>query len=92
MELTNKQLTYSVSHQSAEFKMTGSVHINEMNRITNLNGNLYKDDEYSGDFYYSESEEGKVNKSINGVTKENVSAACNFIVEIVNLIKSELDK
>jgi hypothetical protein len=72
--------------------MTGSVHINEMNRITNLNGNLYKDDEYSGDFYYSETEEGKANKSINGVTKEDVSAACNFIVEIVNLIKSELDK
>lgn len=92
MELTNKQVTYSVAHEGTEFKMTGNVHVNEMNRITNLNGNLYKDDEYSGDFYYSETEDGKVNKSMNGVKKENVPAACDFVVEIVDLLKTELSK
>lgn len=92
MEFSNKQVTYSVSHTDTNFTMEGTLHLDEMDRIVNLNGTLFKEDVHSGDFHYSETEDGKVNKSMSGVSKNLAPEACAFVQNVVDLIKTDINK
>lgn len=91
MQLTNKQVTYTVSNELDTLSMNGNIHLDAENRVTQFTGNFMVDGEFAGDFYYSETQDGKINKSMNSVPENVASAACDFLATTVSEIKTELE-
>lgn len=90
MQLSNKQTIYTCVNTQDDLSLNGTVHLNETNRVTQFNGNFTIDGEYAGDFYYSETTDGKINKSINNIPETHASVACDFVMDTVAEIKTEL--
>lgn len=91
MQLTNKQVTYTVSNESDAVDLNGNINLDANNRVTQFSGNFIVDGEFAGDFYYSETQDGKINKSMNSVPESVASAACDFLESTVAEIKTELE-
>ena len=88
---SNKSTRYSVSRQGEHYRMDGSIAFLEDNRITELNATVYDlEDKYIGNFYYSETADGKCNKNLNNVPKEYFEVVDQFIDETLVEIKSEI--
>lgn len=91
MELTNKQVNYNCTNSNETLKLNGAVYLNETNTITQFSGSFSTPEgEYCGDFYYNETEDGKVNRSTNNIQAGLVDAAGDLILETVAEIKKEL--
>jgi hypothetical protein len=89
MELKNKQVNYSCTNEDVTLKLQGTVSLNESKRITSFNGSFYlvETNAYAGEFYYSETEDGKISKSTNNIPAEYIEEACDFLVATANEIK-----
>lgn len=92
IELTNKQISYVIANESGTFKLTGQVAIKEEDSIiSSFSGSFFKnEDEYCGNFYYSENAEGKVNKSINDVSTDNFTTLDNFLDNSIAELKETI--
>jgi hypothetical protein len=71
--------------------MDGSIVFSEDNTITELNATVYDlEDKYIGNFYYSETTDGKCNKNLNNVSREYFEAVDQFIDETLIEIRNEI--
>lgn len=89
MELTNKKIMYSVTNSSDTYKLNGSVTMSEDSKIENLSGNINKDSESYGNFYYTESSDNKININLSGIPADSLTEAEQFIITTVNEIKND---
>jgi hypothetical protein len=90
--LTNKQVSYSIASNSETFKLNGQVTVKEENAIiANFSGSFFKnEDEYCGNFYYSENNDGKASKSISDVSKDDFMFLDNFLDSSITELKETL--
>ena len=90
---SNKSIHYNLSRQGQNFKMNGTVAIIGEDSVRDLNATVYDlEDNYIGNFYYSENQEGKCFKDLNNVAKENFSAIDQFIDETLSELKLNIPK
>lgn len=90
MELTNKRVSYSISNENDNLKMTGDVSVNSNNEISSFNGQIMNlEGMMIGNFYYSEMD-GKINKNFNNVDFENEEIVCEALRETVKEIKTKI--
>lgn len=90
VEITNKRSTFSINNTVENLTLTGECTINDDKMITNFSGSFNKDNMYTGSFYYSENENGKMNKNINDISVEDSKDACKLIDETVKEIKENI--
>lgn len=91
LNLTNKQINYTVDYKNDKFQIYGTLLIAE-DTINNLYGNIYKlgeNMEDLGTFNYSENE-GIYNESLSGAKLENKTDITTIVDELVAAIKAEL--
>lgn len=90
--LTNKQVSYSIASNSGTFKLNGQVTVKEENAIiATFSGSFFKnEDEYCGNFYYSENNDGKASKSISDVSKDDFMILDNFLDNSITELKETL--
>ena len=91
--LTGKTTNYNVANESGQLKLSGQVTVQEDGRISNFNGTFNKDENgYAGNFYYSESEEGKSNKSTSDVDTADHLAFDNFLDSTITELQNEFNQ
>lgn len=92
MELTNKQVSYNCVNVNEVLKLSGTVHLNGDNVISQFSGSFsdVESGEHCGDFYYNESADGKINRSTNNIPAALVDATGDFLLETVAEIKKEI--
>lgn len=69
MELTNKRTCYDFNHEINDIKINGNIEFLENGLINYLNGNVEEQEMNSGYFTYSETQNNKINKSFNNISK-----------------------
>lgn len=91
MTLSNKRTQYSVEETGANLSLQGEVNVNDTAKTISMNGSFKNaNGEYVGSFNYSERENNNVDKNINGVRKELVSEAEDFLTATIQAIYTEL--
>lgn len=92
MTLSNKRSQYSVEETGANLSLQGELNVNETAKTISMNGQ-FKDANggYVGSFNYIERDNSNVDKNINGVRKELVSAAEDFLTATIQAIYTELE-
>lgn len=91
MNLTNKQVIYSCVNENEALKLTGTIHFNGENVITQFSGTFTTiEDEACGDFYYNETADGKVNRATNNVPADLVDPTGDLLLATVAEIKKEV--
>lgn len=91
--LINTSKNYRISLESQNFKLSGEATVNvESEYISNFNGSFTSDDEgYAGGFGYSENQNGKANKNIYDIDKENFVELDTLLDSAISELKSELN-
>ena len=90
MEITNRRFQFTVKNTVERYTLQGEVSKNEEGLITSFSGNVRDDnDVYVGDFYYNETEDTSINKSVNNVKPEFLKTVEGIIQETVNQIKND---
>lgn len=93
MVFDNKTIQYSISNQGEYYRIDDLVTIVNKDIIKDLYLTIYDlEDNYIGNFYYSENQEGKCFKDLNNVAKENFSAIDQFIDETLSELKLNIPK
>lgn len=82
---TNKRLSYHVSNTNGTITLEGDATINSQSLIDSFNGSVNSATGQYGNFSYSESDGGQVNRSYNGSKVE----ACDLIDSVIEDIKAE---
>lgn len=90
LEITNKRSTFSIKNEVENIALNGECTVNDNKMITNFSGSFNKDNMYIGGFYYSENENGKINKNLNDITAEDSEDACKLIDITVKEIKENI--
>lgn len=73
VEIKSKKINYGVEYTDDSVKATANFSITQENLVQDLNWSAYNTDgNILGNIYYSEHSNGHVNKSINGVEKDNL--------------------
>lgn len=81
---TNKKIQYSVTNESAELKLTGNISVSD-SKIHSFDGSFSTTTgEYVGNFYYSESADGKVNKNFSEIGADYVTSATSLLDATIN--------
>lgn len=97
MILTNKRTTYNVNHNNLTAKLSGTVALDENNRIEHLNGvftKLLEDsitEYFLGNFDYSEQENQETfNKNIYNVPFSEEENLVSLLNDTITKIKTEV--
>ena len=97
MILTNKRTTYNVNHSNLTAKLSGTVALDENNRIEYLNGTFTKltdvegEEIPSGNFDYSEQKNQETfNKSIYNVPFSEEENLVSLLNDTITEIKTEV--
>lgn len=92
MILSNKRTQYSIEETGTTLSLQGEVNVNETTKLISMNG-TFKDanNAYLGSFNYSERENNNVDKNINGVSKDLISEAEDFLTATIQAIYTELE-
>ena len=97
MILTNKRTTYNVNHSNLTAKLSGTVALDENNRIEYLNGTFTKlledggTESLLGNFDYSEQENQETfNKSIYNVPFSEEENLVSLLNDTITKIKTEV--
>jgi hypothetical protein len=91
--LTNKQTNYSVSKEGTILKLEGTTNFTETGLISSFNGTISTlEGAYVGNFYYSESTNGKANRSLNDVDLDKYKAADALIDEAIDELKEQVEE
>lgn len=87
--LTGKTTNYQVSNENATVKLSGQLTLSDNeDRIVSFNGSFNTtEDGYIGNFYYSENENGRVNKNISDVDGTKLSSVESLFNETITEIK-----
>lgn len=80
---------YSVTNSNNTFSLSGTITINESTQVENFNGSITKDSKMYGNFYYSETSDGKINFNLSNVSTEFITEVEQFIVTTVNEVKND---
>lgn len=85
---TNKRLSYHVSNTTGTITLEGDATINSQSLIDSFNGSVNSTTGQYGNFSYSESDGGQVNRSYNG-SKDIEVEACGLIDSVIEGLKAE---
>lgn len=92
MVLKNKRELYSITNESNGMKLQGEVTYNVESTNLTLSGSINNSEgAYLGNFHYNEHDEEKVDKSINGVDKDNISDVEDLIDATITALHTELN-
>jgi len=92
MELKNKRVQYTVTNEDSNLKLTGEISLKDQTNDFSFNGSLSDlSDNYLGNFYYNEREDEKVDKSINGIDKDDLANAEALIASTITALRNELN-
>ena len=92
MELKNKRVQYTVTNEDSNLKLTGEVSLKEQTNDLSFNGSLNDlSNNYLGNFYYNEREDEKIDKSINGIDKDDLANAEALIASTITALRNELN-
>jgi hypothetical protein len=91
--LINTSKNYSVTSETVNFKLSGNAAvIQETGNISNFNGSFTTTEGvYCGNFNYSENDNGKANKNIYDVDKENFAELGTLLDNAIEELKQELN-
>ena len=90
MQITDKRTMFNFSHTTeAGVEATGNVEFTG-ELLTNMNASFNKDGNFMGSAYYSETTDGKINKSLNNIDKE--FDACSVLEEVVSKAKESYNE
>ena len=91
--LINTSKNYSVALETENFKLSGNAVINvESGNISNFNGSFSTlENVYAGNFGYNEGENGKANKNIYDIDKENFVELDTLVDNAIDELKQELN-
>ena len=91
--LINTSKNYSVAIETQNFKLSGNATVNvEDEYISNFNGNFTTlEGTYAGNFGYNESNNGKANKNIYDIDKENFVELDTLVDSAIAELKQELN-
>ena len=88
---SNKTVRYNFSSEGENFKIDGTVEIMQNGSLNNLNASISNlQGQYLGNLYYSETMEGKCNKNLNNVEKENFADVDNYVDSILAELKTNI--
>lgn len=88
MEVYNKRTIFGVKNQNSDLKLDGEVQVNEDKVISSFYGTLYSlEDEFVGNFSYSENGDKSINLSVNNYSPELDNKGATLIDETVEQIK-----
>lgn len=92
MELKNKRVQYTVTDEDSNLKLTGEISLKDQTNDFSFNGSLNDlSNNYLGNFYYNEREDEKVDKSINGIDKDDLANAEALIASTITALRNELN-
>lgn len=83
---TTKTTREAFEFENEAYKGNGHVEVDNNNKISQVNGTIYKDGAYAGSFSSHQVENNELKLNINGVSAENLAS----VAEIVNSVSSEL--
>ena len=91
--LINTSKNYSVVIETENFKLSGNAVVNiESGNISNFNGSFQTlEGVYSGNFGYNEGNNGKANKNIYDIDKNNFVELDTLVDNAINELKQELN-
>lgn len=93
MKLTNKQVSYNCTNENDTLKLSGTIHFDGDNVITQFSGSFSTiEDVACGDFYYNETADGKANRATNNVPVDLIDATGDLLLATVAEIKKEVIK
>ena len=91
MILSNKRTQYSVEETGTTLSLRGEVNVNEIAKTVSMHGNFNDTNgAYLGSFNYSERDNNNVDKNINGISKDLISEAEDFLTATIQAIYTEL--
>lgn len=90
VELTNKVINYDVKNQNENLKLTGTLQITDTKLIKGFYGTFYSlEDEFKGNFSYSETDEGLINSSVDSYPSELEDKGAKLLDITVDEIKAK---
>lgn len=92
MEISDRRIICKVKNQDSNLKLEGEVQINESDMILSFSGFFNTlEDTYAGNFYYQETDEGLVDKSVNSFPSNLQNKGIELLDLTIPLIKSQIN-
>lgn len=90
VQFSNTRTSHTVKNVSNTLSLQGDITIDANQRIVQFNGSISIEDNYVGNFYYNEQENGKYSKNFSDSDLANSTQIENFLDATIEEIKTQL--
>ena len=91
--ITNKETTYIIKNKNETIEVEGEATIRDNNLISSFNGNfIVEGNNYIGNFYYNENEDGTINNHINITDNTIYKDVYDFLKLTIEVLKQKVNE